>query len=105
MINAMSARRWKRPAAAVVFVVAGGVLLVTVGSIVGAIMGGVGFTLFATWLLQRRRTSVVGEKCASCGDGIFVDAHSEVCPTCAAPLHARCLDAHVAERHAGAAYG
>lgn len=83
-----------RNLAAVVLWLAGVVLFFTAGSVAGAIVGMVGFAVFGWAMTRPSSTALVGQKCTQCGDGIFVEGQADRCPTCQAPLHARCLDAH-----------
>jgi hypothetical protein len=87
--------RMSRIVAAVVLVVVGVILFFTAGSIVGAIVGMVGFAVFGWAMTRPSSTALVGQKCKQCGDGIFIEGHADRCSTCQAPLHARCMDAHV----------
>jgi hypothetical protein len=85
---------------ALLFLFAGAVAFVTLGSIPGALVGSL--ALFG-WLMTRRRaTSLLGATCARCGDGIYIEGQADRCAVCSAPLHARCIDAHTREGHAGA---
>ncbi len=81
-------------AAALVLAAVGGILFVTAGSLLGVIFGGVAVAIFGWAMMRPSGTSLVGKTCVACGDGLFIEAQSELCPTCSAPLHARCAGAH-----------
>ena len=87
---------------AVLLAVAGVVLFFTAGTLVGAIACGVGLAIFGWAMTRRSDTSLVGKKCAHCGDGIYVDGQADRCMHCQEPLHARCIEAHVSAKHRGA---
>ena len=80
--------------AALVLAGVGAILFVTAGSLLGALFGGVAVAVFGWAMMRPSGTALVGKKCVACGDGLFIEAQSELCPTCNAPLHARCGPTH-----------
>lgn len=95
-------KKKNRLLAAAVFALVGLVLLATGGSILGALFGGVAVAAFGWAMMRPAGRSLVGQKCAACGDGIFIEAQAELCAVCAKTLHARCAAPHAAQ-HVGRA--